>query len=115
MDFLNSLEDFVTERGNNLSGGQRQRIAIARAFLKDSPLLILDEPTSALDLHSEELIKASLTELKKNKTVILVTHKLSGLKDFNRIIYLQAGEIIEDGSPLDLMAQKGHYYKLVNS
>ena len=115
VDFLNSLEDFVTERGNNLSGGQRQRIAIARAFLKDSPLLILDEPTSALYLHSEELIKASLTELKKNKTVILVTHKLSGLKDFNRIIYLQAGEIIEDGSPLDLMAQKGHYYKLVNS
>lgn len=115
VDFLNSLEEPVDERGNNFSGGQRQRLAIARAFLKNSPLLILDEPTSSLDPYSEELIKTSLTELKKNRTVLLVTHKLASVADSSRIIYLQTGKIIEDGSPKALIEQKGFYYKFAKN
>ena len=119
VDFLEQIQGGLngemTERGNNLSGGQRQRLSIARAFLKNSPLLILDEPTSSLDQESEELIRQSLKELMKDKTVILVTHKLSVIRDFPRIICMENGQIVEQGSNLELINLKGHYYKLINA
>ncbi len=119
VDFLNQvsggLNGEMTERGNNLSGGQRQRLSIARAFLKNSPLLILDEPTSSLDQQSEELIRQSLKELMKNKTVILVTHKLNVIKDFPRIICMEKGQIVEQGNHLELINLKGHYHQLINA
>ena len=119
VDFLEQIQGGLngemTESGNNLSGGQRQRLSIARAFLKNSPLLILDEPTSSLDQESEELIRQSLKELMKDKTVILVTHKLSVIRDFPRIICMEYGQIVEQGSNLELINLKGHYYKLINA
>jgi subfamily B ATP-binding cassette protein MsbA len=100
VDFLhllgNGIDSIVSERGSNLSGGQRQRISIARAFLKDSPILILDEPTSALDNQSEESIKKSILELMRNKTVLMVTHKLNIAKEFERVICMNKGEIIKE-------------------
>jgi ABC-type multidrug transport system fused ATPase/permease subunit len=98
VDFLDlipgGLDGQISERGQSLSGGQRQRLGIARAFLKNSPLLILDEPTSSLDKQSEDLINQSLQELMKNKTVILVTHKTDSIKHFSRIIEMSNGIII---------------------
>ncbi len=119
VDFLNSVEGGLNgqigERGLNLSGGQRQRISIARAFLKDSPILILDEPTSALDQQSEELIRQSIQELVRNRTVVTVTHKLSSIKDCPRIICMNQGKIVEDGSHGELIDKQGQYYQLVES
>jgi ATP-binding cassette subfamily B protein len=86
-----------------LSGGQRQRIAIARAFLKDAPLLLLDEATSALDSESEEEIQNALGSLMRGRTVIAIAHRLSTLRNFDRIVVLQAGRMMEDGSPDHLM------------
>lgn len=117
VDFLNlidgGLDGQVGERGFNLSGGQRQRISIARAFLKDSPLLILDEPTSSLDHQSEELIKQSIGDLMKNRTVILVTHKLNTIKEFGRIICMNEGKIIEEGNHNTLMKSESRYKQLI--
>ena len=93
IDFIHSLDELVWERGLNFSGGQRQRIGIARAFLRNSPLLILDEPTSSLDSHTEELITNNLQILCQNRTVILITHKLVNLQNFERIIHLEDGVI----------------------
>lgn len=99
----------VGERGVMLSGGERQRIAIARAILKDAPILILDEATSALDSESEKYIQDSLKELMKGKTVIAIAHRLSTLKEMDRIIVLDGGKIIESGTHNQLIAQKGMY------
>ncbi len=101
----------VGDRGVMLSGGERQRIAIARAILKDAPILILDEATSALDSESEGLIQKSLEHLMKNKTVIAIAHRLSTLKKMNRIIVFENGKIIEDGTHLDLIKNKKTYYQ----
>jgi ATP-binding cassette, subfamily B, bacterial MsbA len=109
VDFLNSLDDQIVERGLNFSGGQRQRIGIARAFLKNSPILIMDEPTSSLDQHSESLVKSSLVELMKNRTVILITHKLSLIKDFSRILYMKDGKIQEELNYSQLVESKDLY------
>jgi ATP-binding cassette subfamily B protein len=103
------LDTMVGERGVKLSGGQRQRIAIARALLKDAPILVLDEATSALDSESEKLIQASLTELMKNRTAIVIAHRLSTIQKMDRIIVLENGVIIEDGSHSELLKQKGIY------
>ena len=100
------------ERGNNLSGGQKQRISIARAFLKDAPILILDEATSALDNHTEELIQQSLKILMKNKTVIVIAHRLSTLTHMDRILVFDKGHIVENG-PHDTLKKKGSMYKLL--
>ena len=104
----------VGDRGVKLSGGERQRIAIARAFLKDSPILLLDEATASLDSHSEEAVRAAVARLMQGRTVIAIAHRLSTLQNFDRIVVLKSGRIIEDGPPAWLMKRKGPYYELMS-
>ena len=116
-NFINALPEGVAtvvgNRGVKLSPGQRQRIAIARAFLKDAPILLLDEATSALDSESEEAIRHALDRLMRGRTVIAIAHRLSTLRSFDRIVVLQEGKIIEDGTPQALVRHKGVYRDLV--
>jgi ATP-binding cassette, subfamily B, bacterial len=107
------LATMVGDRGVKLSGGQRQRIAIARAFLKDAPLLLLDEATAALDSESEEAIREALGRLMRGRTVIAIAHRLASLRNFDRLVVLQAGRIIEDGPPDILMQGGGPYRELI--
>jgi ATP-binding cassette subfamily B protein len=109
-----SYEALVGERGVKLSGGQRQRIAIARAILKNAPILILDEATSSLDSVTEKLIHESLEHLMKNRTTIVVAHRLSTLGNMDRILVFQQGKIIEDGTHQELLKTKGHFAMLWN-
>lgn len=115
-EFIDKLPDgldtMVGERGVKLSGGQRQRIAIARAILKNSPILVLDEATSALDSESEKLIQDSLDNLMKNRTALVIAHRLSTIAKLDRIVVLDQGQIIEDGTHDQLIKQKGIYAKL---
>jgi len=104
----------VGERGVKLSGGQRQRIAIARAILKNAPILVLDEATSALDSESEHYIQQSLTELMEGKTVIAIAHRLSTIFRLDRLIILEKGKIIEDGSHEELLEKGGYYSRIWN-
>jgi len=114
-DFIKKLpesyETLVGERGLKLSGGQRQRIAIARAFLKKAPILILDEATSSLDSASEHTIQLSLDQLMKEKTVIAIAHRLSTLKKMDRIIVIDSGKIVEDGNPDELLKKPDGLFK----
>ena len=115
-DFISTLElgydTMVGERGVKLSGGQKQRVAIARAMLKDAPILVLDEATSALDSESEVAIQAALHKLMEGKTVIAIAHRLSTLREMDRIIVLEDGKIIEDGSHDQLKEGGGVYQRL---
>ncbi len=108
----NGYETLVGERGVKLSGGQRQRIAIARAILKDAPILILDEATSALDSESEALIQSALEKLMKKRTSIVIAHRLSTIASLDRIIVMKNGTIIEDGSHTELLDRGGEYAAL---
>jgi ATP-binding cassette subfamily B protein len=110
-----SYNSLVGERGVKLSGGQRQRIAIARAFLKNAPILILDEATSQLDSITENLIQESLTNLIQDKTTIVIAHRLSTLKHMDRILVFDTGRIVEDGSHQELLDLNGTYKKLWDS
>ena len=115
-DFIVKLQDgfdtLVGERGVKLSGGQRQRIAIARAILKDAPILVLDEATSALDSESEALIQKSLETLMKNRTSIVIAHRLSTIAKLDRIVVMKRGRIIEDGTHNELLEKNGTYAQL---
>ena len=108
----NGYDTLVGERGVKLSGGQRQRIAIARAILKDAPILVLDEATSALDSESEVLIQKALHELMQGKTVIAIAHRLSTLREMDRIIVMERGMVAQDGTHDELVAQEGIYKRL---
>jgi subfamily B ATP-binding cassette protein MsbA len=110
----NGLQTMVGDRGVLLSGGQRQRIAIGRALLKDAPVLILDEATSSLDTQSERRIQEALNELMKNRTTLVIAHRLSTVEKADQIIVLDAGRVVETGSHQELLAMEGHYATLYN-
>jgi ATP-binding cassette subfamily B protein len=102
----------VGERGVTLSGGQRQRLGLARAFLKDAPILILDEATSALDSDSEAIIQRALSNLMRGRTVLAVAHRLSTIANFDRVLVLEDGEIVQDGTPEELRESQGRFRTL---
>ncbi|WP_339387965.1 lipid A ABC transporter ATP-binding protein/permease MsbA [Vibrio caribbeanicus] len=116
MDFIEKmpqgLDTIIGENGASLSGGQRQRIAIARALLRDAPILILDEATSALDTESEKAIQSALDELQKNKTVLVIAHRLSTIENADQILVVDEGEIVERGVHHNLISQNGAYSQL---
>ena len=116
-DFIENLpagmRTLVGERGLKLSGGQRQRIAIARAFLKNAPLLLLDEATSALDSESEEAIREALGRLMHGRTVIAIAHRLSTVRNFDRVVVLALGKVVQDGPPDLLVRREGLYGQLI--
>ncbi len=118
-DFIEALPSgfstIVGDRGTRLSGGQRQRIAIARALLKDSPIVLLDEATSSLDGESEELIRQALDRLMRDRTVIAIAHRLSTLRSFDRIVVLDRGRVAQDGPPEELLRRSGPYRTLMES
>jgi ABC-type multidrug transport system fused ATPase/permease subunit len=113
-NFPEGFDTLVGERGVKLSGGQRQRIAIARAVLKNPKILILDEATSSLDAESEALVQEALEELMKDRTTIIIAHRLATIRRADKILVMNAGEIVENGTHESLIAEKGIYGQLVN-
>jgi ABC-type multidrug transport system fused ATPase/permease subunit len=109
------LNTEIGERGASLSGGQRQRLAIARAIIRDPKILILDEATSALDTESELLIQDAISKLRKDRTTFIVAHRLSTVRDADRIAVMENGRIVEIGSHNQLLEQSGRYKELVNT
>jgi ATP-binding cassette subfamily B protein/subfamily B ATP-binding cassette protein MsbA len=114
-EFIQELSEgydtVIGERGATLSGGQKQRLAIARALLKDAPILILDEPTSALDAQTEALVLEALERLIAGRTTFIIAHRLSTIRNADRIAVLKEGKIVEMGTQLELLATGGHYHR----
>ena len=110
--FENGLDTEIGENGVKLSGGQRQRLALARALLKDAPLLILDEATSALDTESERYIQAALQKVMGNRTTLVIAHRLSTIENADKILVIDAGRIVEEGTHRELLAKNGAYTRL---
>jgi ATP-binding cassette, subfamily B, bacterial len=114
-DFILQLPEgydtVVGERGATLSGGEKQRLSIARAFLKDAPILILDEPTSALDARTESLLLEALERLTKGRTTFIIAHRLGTIRQANRIVVLERGSVIEAGTHQELLAAGGLYQR----
>ena len=108
----NGYDTYIGEEGSTLSGGEKQRISIARALLKNSPIILLDEATASLDADSEHEIKMAINELIKDKTVIIIAHRLNTIKDANNIIVMDDGKIIESGNHEKLMNDRGAYYSM---
>ena len=113
MELENGYDTNIGERGSKLSGGQRQRLSIARAVMKNPPILILDEATSALDSESEKLVQEAITNLMKNRTSIVIAHRLSTIQHADEILVMEKGRIIERGGHESLLAQNGTYSKLI--
>jgi subfamily B ATP-binding cassette protein MsbA len=113
-DLPQQYDNNIGDSGNTLSGGQRQRLSIARAVLKNPPIMILDEATSALDTESEQLVQNALEKMMENRTSIVIAHRLSTIQKADLIVVIQKGEIVEQGKHEELMKNKGAYYKLVN-
>ena len=111
-EFPKGYETNIGDGGGKLSGGQKQRISIARAILKNPPLLILDEATSALDTESEKLVQSALTNLMKNRTSLVIAHRLSTIQNADKIVVVNEGEIVESGTHAELIERKGVYHKL---
>ncbi len=110
----NKYDEEINENNNNISVGQKQRIAIARAILRDTPIILFDEATSALDNYSKSKIEETISELSKNKTIILIAHSLEMVKDFDNILMINNGKIVEQGKHEELINKHGKYYELVN-
>ncbi len=111
MELPQGYKTLIGDRGVRLSGGQKQRVSIARALLKNAPILILDEATSALDTESERLVQGALDKLMRGRTSIIIAHRLSTIENADRIIVLKRGQIIEEGSHKNLLQKQGHYFK----
>jgi len=112
-DLPNGINTNIGDSGNKLSGGQKQRLSIARAVLKNPPIMILDEATSALDTESERLVQVALENMMKNRTSIVIAHRLSTIQNADEIIVMQKGEIVEQGKHQELLDKKGAYSNLV--
>ncbi|WP_455476060.1 ABC transporter ATP-binding protein [Bartonella sp. B17] len=115
MDLPNGYDTQIGDNGNNLSGGQKQRLAIARAMLHDSEILILDEATSALDSHTEAQINEALHHITKGRTTIIIAHRLSTISHAHKIIVMQNGQLVEQGTPKELLARKNGFYKRLHN
>ena len=111
----NGYDTLIGERGMNLSGGQRQRISVARAVLKNAPIVILDEATSSVDIKNERDITKGMEHFLENKTYIIIAHRLSTIENADRIVVLKDGKIVEEGKHFELIKNHGYYYQLVLS
>ena len=113
-DLPEQYETNIGDSGNKLSGGQKQRLSIARAVLKNPPIMILDEATSALDTESEQLVQIALEKMMKNRTSLVIAHRLSTIQSADNIVVMKKGEIVEQGKHVELLEKKGEYFKLVS-
>jgi subfamily B ATP-binding cassette protein HlyB/CyaB len=113
LELPNGYDTPVGERGASLSGGQRQRIAIARALVMDPRILIFDEATSALDYESERIIQENMREISRNRTVLIIAHRLSAVRHADRILTIERGRLVEDGSHEELLGAGGRYASLL--
>ena len=112
MGLPEQYETVIGERGAKLSGGERQRISVARAFLKDAPILLLDEPTSSIDSRTEAVILDALDRLMEGRTTFMVAHRLSTIRDADQILVVNHGRIVESGTHEELLQQRGLYFQL---